>query len=113
MRILIVEDDPVLANGLTRTLRQAEFAVDCTDDGQQADHILTAQNYDLVILDLGLPKLDGFEVLKRLRRRGARMPVLVLTARDALADRVRGLDLGADDYLTKLFELPELEARAR
>src|SRR5687768_17805081 len=113
MRILIVEDDPVLADGLTRTLRAADYAVDCVGDGSEADHVLAAQNYDVVILDLGLPKLDGFEVLKRLRRRGATVPVLVLTARDALADRVKGLDLGADDYLTKPFDLPELEARVR
>jgi two-component system OmpR family response regulator len=113
MRVLIVEDDPVLADGLTRSLRHSDYAVDCATDGEQADHVLTAQNYDLVILDLGLPGLDGFEVLKRLRRRGAAVPVLVLTARDALADRVKGLDLGADDYLTKPFDLPELEARAR
>ncbi len=113
MRVLIVEDDPVLADGLTRSLRHSDYAVDCATDGEQADHVLTAQNYDLVILDLGLPKLDGFEVLKRLRRRGSAAPVLVLTARDALAERVKGLDLGADDYLTKPFDLPELEARAR
>ena len=113
MRVLIAEDDPVLSDGLTRSLRGAEYAVDCVASGDQADHILISQNYDLVILDLGLPKLDGYEVLKRLRRRGAKVPVLVLTARDALDDRVRGLDLGADDYLTKPFDLPELEARAR
>ncbi|MBI4192563.1 MAG: response regulator [Betaproteobacteria bacterium] len=113
MRVLIAEDDPVLADALMRSLRQSDFAVDCAHDGEQADHVLTAQNYDLVILDLGLPKLDGFEVLKRLRRRGAMVPVLVLTARDALTDRVKGLDLGADDYLTKPFDLPELEARMR
>ena len=113
MRILIAEDDPILADGLTRSLRQADFAVDCVHDGEEADHVITAQHYDLVILDLGLPKLDGFDVLKRLRRRGAAVPVLVLTARDALADRVKGLDLGADDYLTKPFDLPELEARVR
>ena len=100
MKILIVEDDPVLADGLTRTLRQADFVVDCLHDGKQADHVLSAQKYDLVILDLGLPKLDGLEVLKRMRRRDSAMPVLILTARDALADRVKGLDLGADDYLT-------------
>ena len=76
MRILIVEDDPVLADGLTRSLRQADFAVDCAHDGETADHILAAQNYDLVILDLGLPKLDGFDVLKRLRRRGSSIELL-------------------------------------
>ena len=113
MRILVVEDDAVLADGLTRSLRSAEYAVDCANSGTQADHILLSQGYDLVILDLGLPKLDGYEVLKRLRRRGSKVPVLLLTARDALNDRVRGLDLGADDYLTKPFDLPELEARAR
>lgn len=113
MRILIAEDDPVLVDGLTRSLRQADYAVDCVDAGDQADHVLLAQSYDLMILDLGLPKLDGLEVLRRLRRRGSKMPVLVLTARDALDDRVKGLDLGADDYLTKPFDLPELEARVR
>jgi len=113
MRVLIVEDDPVLADGLTRTLRQADYAVDCINDGAEADHVLAAQSYDLVILDLGLPKIDGFEVLRRLRHRGAKVPVLVLTARDALQDRVKGLDLGADDYMAKPFDLPELEARVR
>ena len=113
MRVLIVEDNPVLADGLTRSLRQADYAVDCINDGAEADHVLAAQGYDIVILDLGLPKIDGFEVLRRLRRRGVKVPVLVLTARDALQDRVKGLDLGADDYLTKPFDLPELEARVR
>jgi two-component system OmpR family response regulator len=87
--------------------------VDCVGTGDQADHVLLAQNYDLVILDLGLPKLDGFEVLRRLRHRGSKIPVLILTARDGLDERVRGLDLGADDYLTKPFDLPDLEARVR
>lgn len=113
MRILIVEDDPVLADGLTRSLRQSEYAVDCVNDGAEADHVLVGQNYDLVILDLGLPKVDGLEALRRLRRRGSRTPVLILTARDTLDERVKGLDLGADDYLTKPFDLPELEARVR
>jgi two-component system OmpR family response regulator len=113
MRILIVEDDPVLADGLTRTLKHADYAVDCATSGIDADHVLAAQPYDLVILDLGLPGIDGFEVLRRLRRRGGAVPVLVLTARDALTDRVKGLDLGADDYMIKPFDLPELEARVR
>jgi two-component system OmpR family response regulator len=113
MRILIVEDEPVLADGLSRSLRHADYAVDTSGTGTQADHVLATQTYDLVILDLGLPQLDGFEVLRRLRHRGSRVPVLVLTARDALEDRVKGLDLGADDYLTKPFELAELEARVR
>ncbi len=113
MRILIVEDDPLLADGLTRSLTRADYAIDLVADGGAADAVLATQAFDLVILDLGLPKLDGFEVLKRLRRRGGTTPVLVLTARDTLDDRVKGLDLGADDYLTKPFELPELEARVR
>ena len=113
MRILIVEDDPVLADGLTRSLRGSDYAVDAANDGGEADHVLTAQSYDLVILDLGLPKLDGYEVLRRLRRRGSKTPVLLLTARDPLDDRVKGLELGGDDYLTKPFDLPELEARVR
>jgi two-component system OmpR family response regulator len=113
MRILIVEDDPLLADGLTRSLTRADYAVDLAADGGAADAVLATQTFDLVILDLGLPKLDGFEVLKRLRRRASATPVLVLTARDTLDDRVKGLDLGADDYLTKPFELPELEARVR
>lgn len=113
MRILIVEDDSVLADGLTRTLRHADYAVDNAANGVDADHVLAAQAYDLVILDLGLPGLDGFEVLRRMRRRSSSVPVLVLTARDALEDRVKGLDLGADDYMIKPFDLPELEARVR
>ena len=113
MRILIVEDDPVLADGLTRSLRGSDYAVDSATDGGEADHVLSAQSYDLVILDLGLPTLEGYEVLRRLRRRGSKTPVLILTALDTLDDRVKGLDLGADDYLTKPFDLPELEARVR
>ena len=113
MRILIVEDDPVLADGLTRSLRATDYAVDHANNGAEADHVLATQAYDLVILDLGLPKLDGSAVLRRLRRRGSAVPVLILTARDALEDRVKGLDLGADDYLSKPFDLPELEARVR
>lgn len=113
MRILIVEDDAILADSLTRSLRQAGYAADCANNGEQADHVLSGEGYDVVILDLGLPGMDGLEVLRRLRGRKSRVPVLILTARDALDDRVRGLDLGADDYMIKPFDPPELEARIR
>jgi len=113
MRILLVEDDVVLATALTRVLNQTAHAVDSAETGEQARDALKDDVYDLVILDVGLPKPDGFEVLHELRQRGSHVPVLVLTARDALEDRVRGLDLGADDYLTKPFDLPEFEARVR
>lgn len=113
MRILIAEDDALLADGLTRSLRQAGYAVDCVSSGLEADSALAAEDFDLLILDLGLPKLPGLEVLKRLRSRGSRVPVLILTALDGIQDRVRGLDLGADDYLAKPFALVELEARVR
>jgi two-component system, OmpR family, response regulator len=113
LRILIVEDDAVLADGLQGLLRAADYAVDWVADGAMADRLLKDEVYDLMILDLGLPKLDGFEVLKRLRSRGAKLPVLILSAREATEDRVRGLDLGADDYMIKPFNLPELEARIR
>lgn len=113
MRILIVEDDAILANGLTRTFTQSHYAVDHVNNGAQADLMLQESVYDLVILDLGLPKMDGLEVLKRLRQRHNKVAVLILTARDAIESRVKGLDLGADDYLTKPFNLDELEARVR
>ncbi len=117
MRILLAEDDAVLADGLSRSLRRAGFAVDHASDGAATDAAASAEAYDLLILDLGLPKLSGLEVLRRLRARSsgpnARIPVLILTAADALEDRVKGLDLGADDYMAKPFELAELEARVR
>jgi two-component system, OmpR family, response regulator len=113
MRILIVEDDVVLADGLKNSLIQSGYAVDLAVNGSDADGILAYQSFDLVVLDLGLPKLSGFEVLKRLRARGSKMPVLILTANDNVDDRVKGLDLGADDYLSKPFVLAELEARVR
>jgi two-component system OmpR family response regulator len=113
MRILVVEDDAVLRDGLSRSLRNAGYAVETADDGRLADQLLSVHSFDLVVLDLGLPGIDGMEVLRRLRRRACNVPVLILTARDSLADRVTGLDVGADDYLVKPFELSELEARVR
>lgn len=113
MRILLAEDDRVIADGLGRSLRQSGYAVDWVANGNDADHALVASVYDLVILDIGLPKLSGLDVLKRLRARKSQVPVLILTALDGTSDRVKGLDLGADDYMAKPFELPELEARVR
>ncbi len=117
MRILLAEDDAVLADGLSRSLRRSGFAVDHAQNGAEADAAAAAQRYDLMILDLGLPKLSGLEVLRRLRAKAsganARMPVLILTAADGVDDRVKGLDLGADDYMAKPFDLAELEARVR
>ena len=113
MHILVAEDDPNLAEGLMQSLRQAGYAVDCAKNGDEADAALEANEFDLLILDLGLPKKSGLEVLKRLRSRSSKVPVLILTARDSLNDRVTGLDAGADDYLAKPFELAELAARVR
>jgi two-component system, OmpR family, response regulator len=113
MRILVAEDDHVLADGLARSLRQGGYAVDLVANGGQADTALTTQNYDLLILDLGLPVMPGLEVLKRLRSRQSALPVLILTAADSVEQRVRGLDLGADDFMAKPFALNELEARVR
>jgi two-component system, OmpR family, response regulator len=113
MRILVAEDDAILAEGVTRTLRQSGYAVDWVKNGAEADSALEADDFDLLILDLGLPKKSGLDVLKRLRARQSRVPVLILTALDGVNDRVRGLDAGADDYLAKPFDLSELEARVR
>lgn len=113
MKILLVEDDGALADGLSSSLSDSGFDVTLAVTGSYADSALRTQPYDLVILDLGLPDIDGREVLERLRARKSAVPVLILTARDGLDDRVNGLELGADDYMTKPFELQELEARVR
>jgi len=113
MRILVVEDNRTLADGLAAVLRVAGYAVDVVHDGVSADAVLTTETFDLVVLDLSLPEMDGLDVLRRMRGRRNASSVLVLTARGALDERVRGLDLGADDYMTKPFEVSELEARIR
>ena len=113
MRILVAEDDAVLAEAVQHSLRQSGFAVDLVRNGAEADSALEADDFDLLILDIGLPKKSGLDVLRRLRTRDSRIPVLLLTALDAVSDRVRGLDAGADDYLAKPFDLAELEARVR
>ncbi|MBI2315649.1 MAG: response regulator transcription factor [Betaproteobacteria bacterium] len=113
MRVLIVEDDKALADGLTRTLRDSGYAVDNAGNGELALRACSEEHYDLIVLDISLPGIDGFEVLRQLRRMRQTGSILILTARDAEADRVHGLDLGADDYVTKPFSLREFEARVR
>jgi DNA-binding response OmpR family regulator len=111
MRILVVEDDAMLASGLANGLRLAGYSVDCLADGGDVELTLESGAYGLLLLDLGLPKKDGIEILKSLRRLGNPVPTLILTARDAIQDRVAGLNSGADDYLVKPFDLDELIAR--
>ncbi|MGD7033413.1 response regulator [Methylotuvimicrobium buryatense] len=111
MKILIVEDDAVLADGLTYTLTQSGYDVSCAQTGAYAQGLLLAQDFDLVILDLGLPDMDGSEVLWKLRQRKNAVPVLILTARDAMSDRINELKRGADDYMVKPFDCRELESR--
>lgn len=113
MRLLLVEDDEILGDGLQVGLRQAGYTVEWLRDGQAADKALMHNNFDLVVLDLGLPNLSGIAVLKKLRGRNDKTPVLILTARDSVEDRVAGLDSGSDDYLVKPFDLDELCARLR
>ena len=113
MRVLIVEDNSQLVRSLTQALGAAGMVLDSVSDGVHADQLLQVEHYDVVLLDLALPRLDGLEILRRLRSRGAQVPVLILTATGEIQDRVRGLNAGADDYLPKPFELTELEARIR
>lgn len=113
MRILIVEDDDRLARGMEAALAASGFAVDWLATGEDTLDLAETEPYGVILLDLGLPDMDGLEVLQTLRRRGAAMPILILTARDAIADRINGLDMGADDYLAKPFDPRELEARVR
>lgn len=113
MRLLVVEDDRLLGDGIRAGLAQAGFAVDWVEDGRAAELALAAEPYALVVLDLGLPRLSGIDLLRKLRARGDARPVLILTARDTVADRVGGLDAGGDDYVVKPFDLAELTARVR
>jgi DNA-binding response OmpR family regulator len=113
MRILIVEDDTLMASAMRRSLSDAGFAVDHLPDAEFAEAALREEHFDLVLVDLGLPGKDGFSLVRRLRRDGGRVPILIVTARDELDDRIRALDLGADDYLIKPFALRELVARSR
>ncbi|NCV86683.1 MAG: DNA-binding response regulator [Oxalobacteraceae bacterium] len=113
MHVLLVEDDPVLADGIARILRGHGMVVDMVNNGHDADRALSSREVSVVVLDIGLPGIDGFEVVRRLRARGSALPVLLLTARDDIQDRVRGLEIGADDYLVKPFAAPELVARLK
>jgi two-component system response regulator QseB len=113
VRLLLVEDDPMIGESIRKGLRQDGYVVDWVQDGRAAEVAIGTEPYSMVLLDLGLPRKDGFALLEELRRRSNRVPVLILTARDTVADRVRGLDSGADDYLVKPFDLDELGARIR
>ncbi|MBI2379167.1 MAG: response regulator transcription factor [Gammaproteobacteria bacterium] len=113
MHILLVEDDPLLGDGIRTALRRAGDSVDWLEDGKAALQALLTEPFDVVVLDLGLPRMDGLDVLRQARAKNVVCPILILTARDATRDRVAGLDAGADDYLTKPFELDELQARLR
>ncbi|SJM95028.1 response regulator [Crenothrix polyspora] len=111
MNILLVEDDAVLADGLLYTLRKTGYTVTSATTGTYAEHLLLAQDFDLIVLDLGLPDIDGLTLLRKFRQRKNPIPILILTARDGINDRIQGIEQGADDYMTKPFELRELEAR--
>ena len=113
MRVLVVEDDEILGEAIQEGLRKDGYAVDWLKDGQIADQVLKSEEFDAIVLDLGLPKLHGIRVLENIRLRGSKVPVLILTARDSIEDRIKGLDMGADDYMTKPYDLNEVGARLR
>jgi two-component system, OmpR family, response regulator len=113
MRVLLIEDDRMIGTAMQQALKDAAYAVDWVTDGETALHAVENESYELALLDLGLPKADGREVLRRLRTLGRRLPVIIVSARDGVDDRIDGLDLGADDYLVKPFEIRELLARMR
>ncbi|MGA0571662.1 response regulator transcription factor [Variovorax sp. VNK109] len=113
MRLLLVEDDVMVASGIKLGLSDAGYAVDWVASAERAEEVLATETFDAAVIDIGLPRMDGLELTQRLRKAGHALPVMILTARDALQDRVQGLDLGADDYMVKPFELPELLARLR
>ena len=113
MRVLLIEDDRMIGTAIQQALKDAAYAVDWVTDGETAIHVAESEAYELALLDLGLPKADGRDVLRRLRVLGRRLPVIIVTARDRVDDRIDGLDLGADDYLIKPFEIRELLARMR
>ena len=113
MRLLLVEDDVMVASGIKLGLCDAGYAVDWVGSAERAEEVLLTESFDAAIIDIGLPKMDGLSLTRSIRKSGLTMPVLILTARDALQDRVQGLDMGADDYLVKPFELPEMLARLR
>jgi DNA-binding response OmpR family regulator len=113
MRLLLIEDDPMIGKSIREGLRRESYGVDWVSDGWAAEQSLIATDYDLLILDLGLPRVHGLQVLKNVRQKGKKVPVLIITARDGVEDRVNGLDAGADDYLVKPFSMSELAARVR
>lgn len=113
MRILIVEDDDLVADGMLHGLTQGGFAVDRVASAEMAEAAMLRDAFDLLLVDLGLPGMDGFDLVRRVRRSGSALPILIVTARDGLADRVNALDIGGDDYLVKPFAMPELAARCR
>lgn len=113
MRLLLVEDDVMVASGIKLGLCDAGYAVDWVGSAERAEEVLLKEAFDAAIIDIGLPKMDGLSLTRSIRKSGVTMPILILTARDALQDRVQGLDLGADDYMVKPFELPEMLARLR